>query len=244
MLRIQPAKSVSTMVQALWLTLNKARRINYNPNFLSQLCQSCMSLTSAWCQFYWQQSVSPAQICHLSFLYLALIRTPVFSYSRNKHFIIWQMRKVPEVQCESSHLIEKKWISVLILILFDLIKRLRNVWIYILTWLILSIYNLAKTVEIYRDIYWFDYIYVLRCPRELEYILICILTWPNIYFDLSKGVEIYLDLYLDLLSICLDLSLSLRVEIYFDHTWYLSFFLHEQNFWRIKFTPKNANFSR
>ena len=107
-------------------------------------------------------------------------------------------------------------ISVLILILFDLIKRLRNVWIYILTWLILSIYNLAKTVEIYRDIYWFDYIYVLRCPRELEYILICILTWPNIYFDLSKGVEIYLDLHLDLLSICLDLSLSMRVEIYFD----------------------------
>ena len=190
MLRIQPAKSVSTMVQALWLTLNKARRINYNPNFLSQLCQSCMSLTSAWCQFYWQQSVSPAQICHLSFLYLALIRTPVFSYSRNKHFIIWQMRKVPEVQCESSHLIEKKWISVLILILFDLIKRLRNVWIYILTWLILSIYNLAKTVEIYRDIYWFDYmfwgvqgnwnifwyaswldrIFILICPGELKYI--------------------------------------------------------------------------
>ena len=24
------------------------------------------------------------------------------------------------------------------------------------------------------------------------------------------------------------------------HTWYLSFFLHWQNFWRIKFTPKNA----
>ena len=29
-----------------------------------------------------------------------------------------------------------------------------------------------------------------------------------------------------------------------DHTLYLSFFLHGQNFWRIKFTPKNANFSR
>ena len=28
------------------------------------------------------------------------------------------------------------------------------------------------------------------------------------------------------------------------HTSYLSFFLHRQNFWRIKFTPKNANFSR
>ena len=28
------------------------------------------------------------------------------------------------------------------------------------------------------------------------------------------------------------------------HTWYLSFFLHERNFWRIKFTPKNANSSR
>ena len=26
------------------------------------------------------------------------------------------------------------------------------------------------------------------------------------------------------------------------HTWYLSFFLHWQNFWTIKFTPKNANF--
>ena len=28
------------------------------------------------------------------------------------------------------------------------------------------------------------------------------------------------------------------------HTLYLSFFLHGQNFWRIKFTQKNANFSR
>ena len=26
--------------------------------------------------------------------------------------------------------------------------------------------------------------------------------------------------------------------LYWLHTWYLSFFLHEQNFWRIKFTPK------
>ena len=29
-----------------------------------------------------------------------------------------------------------------------------------------------------------------------------------------------------------------------DHTSYLSFFLHWQIFWKIKFTPKNANFSR
>ena len=29
-----------------------------------------------------------------------------------------------------------------------------------------------------------------------------------------------------------------------SHTSYLSFFLHWQNFWKIKFTPKNANFSR
>ena len=28
------------------------------------------------------------------------------------------------------------------------------------------------------------------------------------------------------------------------HTSYLSFILHEQSFWRIKFTPKNTNFSR
>ena len=27
---------------------------------------------------------------------------------------------------------------------------------------------------------------------------------------------------------------------YDDHTSYLSFFLHSQNFWRIKFTPKYA----
>ena len=27
-----------------------------------------------------------------------------------------------------------------------------------------------------------------------------------------------------------------------NHTWYLSFLLHWQNFWRIKFTPKNVNF--
>ena len=27
-------------------------------------------------------------------------------------------------------------------------------------------------------------------------------------------------------------------DIHWNHTWYLSFFLHRQNFWRIKFTPK------
>ena len=31
---------------------------------------------------------------------------------------------------------------------------------------------------------------------------------------------------------------------YLDHTSYLSFFLHGQNFWKMKFTPKNANFLR
>ena len=35
-----------------------------------------------------------------------------------------------------------------------------------------------------------------------------------------------------------------RAGLINSHTWYLSFFLHWQNFWRIKFTPKNANFSR
>ena len=29
-----------------------------------------------------------------------------------------------------------------------------------------------------------------------------------------------------------------------EHIWYLSFFLHWQTFWRLKFTPQNANFSR
>ena len=32
--------------------------------------------------------------------------------------------------------------------------------------------------------------------------------------------------------------------VYFCHTLYLSFFLHGQNFWRIKFTLKRATFSR
>ena len=32
------------------------------------------------------------------------------------------------------------------------------------------------------------------------------------------------------------------IKWYCMHTLYLSFFLHSQNFWRIKFTPKNANF--
>ena len=35
-----------------------------------------------------------------------------------------------------------------------------------------------------------------------------------------------------------------RKVSFFNHTWYLSFVLHGQNFWRIKFTLKNANFSR
>ena len=35
-----------------------------------------------------------------------------------------------------------------------------------------------------------------------------------------------------------------KVKAVLVHTSYLSFFLHWQNFWKIKFTPKNANFSR
>ena len=34
------------------------------------------------------------------------------------------------------------------------------------------------------------------------------------------------------------------MEVVDNRTSYLSFFLHGQNFWIIKFTPKNANFSR
>ena len=32
--------------------------------------------------------------------------------------------------------------------------------------------------------------------------------------------------------------LFFTTPVSYVHTWYLSFFLHEQNFWRIKFTPK------
>ena len=42
-------------------------------------------------------------------------------------------------------------------------------------------------------------------------------------------------------------NLSSLAQMYIaklSHTFYLSFFLHRQNFWRINFTPKNATFSR
>ena len=41
-----------------------------------------------------------------------------------------------------------------------------------------------------------------------------------------------------------EMSIDMGRRIVQCHTWYLSFFLHWQNFWRKKFTPKNANFSR
>ena len=44
---------------------------------------------------------------------------------------------------------------------------------------------------------------------------------------------------MNLLFLVLPLHFGVKV-----HTLYLSFFLHGQNFWRKKFTPKNANFSR
>ena len=48
--------------------------------------------------------------------------------------------------------------------------------------------------------------------------------------------------------VCVDVSVrvcfGLWLRLAGDHTLYLSFFLHGQNFWRIKFTPKNANISR
>ena len=42
---------------------------------------------------------------------------------------------------------------------------------------------------------------------------------------------------MNLLFLVLPLHFGVKV-----HTLYLSFFLHGQNFWRKKFTPKNANF--
>ena len=38
------------------------------------------------------------------------------------------------------------------------------------------------------------------------------------------------------------LGTLLASHVHRGHTSYLSFFLHRQNFWRINFTPKNANF--
>ena len=60
--------------------------------------------------------------------------------------------------------------------------------------------------------------------------------WPRYCFPLGKYVRTnaYCLANVDSIYICCS------VYCIHQHTWYLSFFLHWQNFWRIKFTPKNA----
>ena len=46
----------------------------------------------------------------------------------------------------------------------------------------------------------------------------------------------------DIVSNVLSVAERMSSDATCSHTLYLSFFLHGQNFWRIKFAPKNANF--
>ena len=64
----------------------------------------------------------------------------------------------------------------------------------------------------------------LRCSRELNLLrgTIPLLTSSKVVSAVLEGLDV--NEQLD--------------QVYCAHTSYLSFFLHEQNFWRIKFTPK------
>ena len=87
----------------------------------------------------------------------------------------------------------------------------------------------------------------------------CFLSWQSDFFDyfllcqwtnLKWKVEILLNLVwvvyvfeneiTFLLSRRFSILLLQLIPKDLDHTSYLSFFLHEQNFWRIKFTPKKC----
>ena len=70
-----------------------------------------------------------------------------------------------------------------------------------------------------------------------------VLYWaPEKYKEVLALPSLALGLFLDLYMMFF--GRPLRETPCILHTSNLSFLLHGQNFWRIKFTPKNANFSR
>ena len=67
-------------------------------------------------------------------------------------------------------------------------------------------------------------------PRNDERFSSSTSSWPNTLLNINASTPSWQDL---------------RISKWIpSHTSYLSFFLHSQFFWRIEFTPKNANFSR
>ena len=70
-------------------------------------------------------------------------------------------------------------------------------------------------------------------------------SWPmrNVETFPSKQMYLYLSVVKRKVAQFYHKGLSIYYVIR-SHTLKLSFFLHWHNFWRVKFTPKNANFSR
>ena len=108
-------------------------------------------------------------------------------------------------------------------------------------------------------------LWALASPSvHLLFLLVCVVLvycdlWPSIHHKkikkLSPGARRKIEQVVEqnweeLLACVKDLIHArledgeLQKELQSSHTSNLSFLLHGQNFWRIKFTPKNANFSR
>ena len=72
----------------------------------------------------------------------------------------------------------------------------------------------------------------------------------NVFGVFRKNIDIFSECHFGCEIFCLyfnhfhSVIISHLYRYSWEHTWYLSYFLHGQKFWRIKFTPKNANFSR
>ena len=74
------------------------------------------------------------------------------------------------------------------------------------------------------------------CSHPISILSIYLTTWRQVcqsHFEFSPSLTKSFNL-----SGNHRLGQYIFASEYFDHTSYLSFFLHEQNFWRIKFTPK------
>ena len=71
-------------------------------------------------------------------------------------------------------------------------------------------------------------------------------SFSSITSHYSWHSKLFLSLYISIIHIIASSSFQAFYHHFtlLPYLWYLSFFSHGQNFWRIKFTPKNANFSR
>ena len=82
------------------------------------------------------------------------------------------------------------------------------------------------------------------CASALPPLLVVIVVVTIVMFVISLVTKMMVDIVVTKMMVVISLVTNMMVDIMVTHTSYLSFFLHGQNFWIIKFTPKNANFSR